>query len=143
MANLPEIYICSEDASSIGRMMIEVASADALTDDARLALSEKLFEAFIVSQRALPHGTVRLNSRVTYDELPSGTRRTFEIVAPHAADAAQGRISVLSPIGRALLGHRIGSVVDVPLHAGRKLLAHVVAVEAGAPRGDRAALAPA
>jgi transcription elongation GreA/GreB family factor len=143
MANLPQIYICSEDASSIGRMMLELACADALTDDARLALSEKLFEAYIVSQRALPYGTVRLNSRVTYDELPSGMRRTFAIVAPRAADTAAGRISVLSPIGRALLGHRIGSVVDVPLHAGPKLLAQIVAVEAGVPRSDPAALASA
>ncbi len=143
MANLPETFICSEDASEIGRMMLELASADALTDDVRLALSEKLFEAFIVSQRALPYGTVRLNSRVTYDELPVGTRRTFEIVAPRAADAGAGRISVMSPIGRALLGHRLGSMVDVPLHAGRSLSVQIVAVEASRRRSDEPALAPA
>lgn len=143
MANLPEIFICSEDASEIGRMMLELASADALADDVRLALSEKLFEAFIVSRRALPYGTVRLHSRVTYDELPAGTRRTYEIVAPRFADAGAGRISVMSPIGRALLGHRLGSTVEVPLHAGGRLSVQIVAVEPGMRRTGEAALAPA
>lgn len=140
MANPPEIFICSEDAAAIGRIL-ETRAQEA--GEARLELSRKLFEAFVVSQRALPYGTVRLNSRVTYVELPSGPHRVVTIVAPRDADLAAGRISVLSPVGRALLGHAAGGVVHVPLHAGRTLSLRIAAVEATESRSDEAAAASA
>jgi regulator of nucleoside diphosphate kinase len=52
-----------------------------------------------------------MNSHVTYIEEPGGARHNVTLVHPRRANPAEGRISVLSPIGRALLGRRPGAVV--------------------------------
>jgi regulator of nucleoside diphosphate kinase len=46
---------------------------------------------------------ITMNSRVTYVEEPGGEHRTVTLVHPRKANALEGRISVLSPVGRALL----------------------------------------
>lgn len=142
MAKLPEIFICSEDAAALGRLLDEHSHPLRPGEDARIELSQKLFDAIIVSRLALPFGTVRLGSRVTYEELPSGPRRVVTIVGPRAVDASAGLISVFSPVGRALLGHVVGGTVEVPLFAGRTLNVRIAAVEAAEAGADRV-LAPA
>jgi regulator of nucleoside diphosphate kinase len=47
---------------------------------------------------------IRMNSRVTYVAEPDGERRSVTLVHPREANALEGRISVLSPVGHALLG---------------------------------------
>ena len=68
-------------------------------------------------------GTVVFGSRVTFDR-DDGRRQTFRIVGEDEADAAQGSVSYVSPLARALLGRAVG---DVALVAGREV--QVVAVE--------------
>jgi transcription elongation factor GreA len=65
-------------------------------------------------------GIVALGSRVEVDE--DGEREAFQLVHPHEANAAEGRISIVSPVGKALLGHRVGDEVLVPLPAGDRRL---------------------
>jgi hypothetical protein len=57
-----------------------------------------------------------MNSKVTYRVEPGGERRSVILVHPIEADASIGRISVLSPVGRALLGRAPGSVVRPAAH---------------------------
>jgi regulator of nucleoside diphosphate kinase len=133
MAKLPDIFISSDDAAAIVRMLDDRTGGGALTVDARDRLAEKLAEAFIVPQRALPRGVVRLDSHVVYEELPAGPRRHVAIVNPRDADATAGRISVLSPVGRALLGNAAGAVIEVPLPAGRSMCVRIVELDAREP----------
>ena len=132
--SLTEIFISSTDAQELDRLLSDTAQRDH-SAESTLALSTKLFEAQIVGTRALPYGTVRLNSTVTYEELPARTRRRVTLVTPREADARVGRISVLSPVGRALLGHARGRVVEIPLPAGRQQPVRVV--EVAPPAVDR------
>lgn len=74
--------------------------------------------------------TVRVGFTVTYEELPAGTRRRVTLVIPREADASAGRISVLSPVGRALLGRTKGHVVPVSLPMGREVSVRVLQVTA-------------
>jgi regulator of nucleoside diphosphate kinase len=128
MAKAPETFICADDAAAIARLLHDDAAAQAA--EARDDLAEKLREANIVPRRALPRGIVRLDSQVLYEELPSGARRQVAIVNPRHANATLGRVSVLSPIGRALLGNAVGAVVEVPLPAARSLLVRIVDIGA-------------
>jgi regulator of nucleoside diphosphate kinase len=66
---------------------------------------------------------------VTYEELPARAHRRVTLVVPRQADAGAGRISVLSPVGRALLGQPSGRVVDIELPMGRQLSVHIRRVE--------------
>ncbi len=65
-----------------------------------------------------PARRVTLFALVDYEEIPVGTRHTIMVVPPKHADERQGRISTFAPMGRALLGVPVGSVVDVPLPNG-------------------------
>lgn len=65
-------------------------------------------------------GVVSLGSRVEVEE--DGERESFQLVDPREANAAEGRISTLSPVGKALLGHRVGDEIVVPLPAGDRRL---------------------
>jgi regulator of nucleoside diphosphate kinase len=79
-----------------------------------------------------PTGVVRLNSVVEYEEIPIGPRRTIKLVVPASADERESRISSFAPMGRALLGVHVGSIVDVPLPDGNSLCVQVMAVRSGA-----------
>jgi regulator of nucleoside diphosphate kinase len=70
-------------------------------------LSEELQRASIIP-RAKAAQVVRLGARVTYRDLDSGAARTLELGLPAEASIDEGRISVLTPIGAALLGLSAG-----------------------------------
>lgn len=86
--------------------------------------------------RSLARGTDRsavaaLNSVVEYEDLADGRRARALLVHPTESDAGHGRISVLSPVGRALLGRRAGHDVEVTLPSGDTRSLMIVAVHEG------------
>ena len=72
--------------------------------------------------------TATMNTRVEFEDLDSGQRESVWLVHPVGADARAGRISVLSPVGRALLGKRAGQDVEVMLPSGDARDLMVIAV---------------
>jgi regulator of nucleoside diphosphate kinase len=134
MSPTSDIFISTGDARELDRVLSDHLHRDE-TGETALELSAKLFEAQVVAPEALPHGTVRLDSTVTYEELPGRTRRRVTLVPPRNADASAGRISILSPVGRALLGNALGHVVHVVLPTGRQQSVRVV--EVSPPHRDR------
>ena len=88
-------------------------------DFARLAplacdktLAEELDRATVVPVERMPGNVVRMHSRVTYLDEYSGERREAELVFPDEADLARGKISVLAPVGSALLGLQEGQTIE-------------------------------
>ena len=92
---------------------------------ALIPLAGALAQARRVSTEALSEDRVAMGSTVTYVEEPAGTRRTVMVTYPADADLALRKISVLSPIGRSLLGRRRGDIVDVALPGDRLLEIHI------------------
>lgn len=121
-----DLFIAQADAQAINRMLIESERRE--SEDSSTELASKLFDAQVLDPRSLPHGTVRLNSAVDYDELPAGRRRRVVLVSPQQADPRAGRISVFSPIGRALLGNVVGRTVAVTLPTGQPLTLRIADV---------------
>jgi regulator of nucleoside diphosphate kinase len=87
-----------------------------------------MMEARLVPNSELPATRVAMNSSVTYRD-SSGVKRTVRVVHPRDADPAARRISVLSPVGRALLGRERGSTVTVSLPGGRGVDLRILDVE--------------
>jgi len=71
-------------------------------------LARELERAVVVEPDELDHGFVRLHSQVEYLDLLSGRTRTLEVVPPEEADIDRRRVSVLSPVGAALIGLTAG-----------------------------------
>lgn len=84
------------------------------------SLAMELQRATIVDQHAVPADVVTMNSEVVYEDCDTRVRRTVKIVYPQHADAGRGHISVLAPIGSALLGLRVGQTIEWQVPAGTK-----------------------
>ena len=83
-------------------------------------LAGELHRAVIVEPRAVPADIVTMNSLVVYEDCETFQRRKVELVYPKDADAARGRVSVLAPIGSALLGLRVGQTIEWEVPTGKK-----------------------
>lgn len=78
------------------------------------------------SQRVVPDNVpgdvVTMNSTVCLTDLESGEEMTYTLVFPKEADIRQGRLSVLAPIGTAMLGHRVGDTFEWQVPDGTRRL---------------------
>ncbi len=63
---------------------------------------------------------VTMNSIVTFEDIASGYKRTVRLVYPEHADSSWDRVSILSPLGSALLGLRVGQEFDWILPQGKR-----------------------
>ena len=117
-----EIFVSARDAEALATMLSAHRRANALEADASDELADLLMEARLVPPERLPRDRVALHSTATYEEQPSGKRRTVTLVMPENADSAKARISVLSPIGLALIGRQRGSVVKAATPNGKRLI---------------------
>ena len=75
-------------------------------------LEAKLAAANVVPPEFMPEDAVSLSSKVRYTNLDTGEERVYTVVFPAEADIGRERVSVLSPIGTALIGAVAGDVVD-------------------------------
>lgn len=85
-------------------------------------LEEEVDRAVVVDPDHLPPDVVTLDSRVQLIDLDSGEELLFAVVLPSRANADEGRISVLAPLGMAVLGYRSGDVIEWDVPGGRRRL---------------------
>ena len=83
------------------------------------ALAEELELAIVVPSDRIPKDVVTMNSRLIYVDESTGQTREVELVYPSEADPVAGRISVLAPVGCALLGLSAGQSIDWNLPSGQ------------------------
>jgi regulator of nucleoside diphosphate kinase len=129
MASYNDLLISTGDAESLASVVGDGRRPNGFETAAADALAEVLMEARVVPSGSLPADRVAMNSKVAYREEPGGGRRTVAVVPPGEAKPSAGRISVLSPVGRALLGRRVGSVAAISVPGGRALTIRVLGVE--------------
>lgn len=111
-----------------------VSSEDAVLLSALERHADRRREALDLAIGARRIATAALDSVVEYEDAADGRRARAVLVHPTEADAGRGRISVLSPVGRALLGRRAGHEVDVILPSGDTRTLVIVAVHEGSER---------
>jgi len=83
-------------------------------------LKHRLAEMSMVDFSKIPHDRVGLGSRVVLLDVGKDEEITYNLVTSEEADAAHGRISTTSPIGRALVGKEVGDVVKVTIPGGTR-----------------------
>ncbi|MED5619647.1 GreA/GreB family elongation factor [Ideonella sp. BN130291] len=82
----------------------------------------------IVPSREVPPDVVTMYSQVLLQDLQTGQRSTLTLCYPADAEPAAGFVSVLSPVGRSLLGLRVGSVARWATPVGEDKSAEVLAI---------------
>lgn len=81
-------------------------------------LHEELSRGARVPAEKVPSDVVTMRSQVRVRDVKTGQVDTYTVVYPHETDAEDGRISVLAPLGMALLGARVGATVEFNTPAG-------------------------
>lgn len=107
-------------------------------------LSAELNNAVVVDSCRVPPDVVTMNSRVLFEDESTSERRAVTIVFPQQADASPGSISVLAPIGTALLGLAVGQSIVWPFPDGEahclRVLRIIYQPEADETPGQHAAV---
>ena len=104
---LEELIAVAEEFSNHGR------------EDLR-ALAGELAIAAVVSPKAVPQDVVTMNSRVVLRDVDTSEEMTYSLVFPQNADVDAGAISILAPVGTAILGYSEGDVIEWPVPSGMR-----------------------
>lgn len=105
----PEIVLTHEDFRAICTLLADPPISIRRTAE---RLDEEIARARLVPSSAVGSDVVTMNTRVIVEELTSNVRRIVTVVYPDEADREEGRVSVLSPLGSALIGLRVGQTIE-------------------------------
>jgi len=113
-----QIYITEFDKSRLEEL-IAVAGEFGDHDRSDLeSLAGELEQAEIVSSKDVPPDVVTMNSKVVLRDLTTSEKMTYVLVFPIDANIDEGAISVLAPVGTAILGYAKGDVVEWRVPSG-------------------------
>lgn len=124
-AILPEIIVTESDYERLAAILDSRRSGDPLASSLRAEIDR----ADVVESTEVPGDLVTMNSRVVLEDPETTERFDVTLVYPSAADFDAGRLSVLAPVGAALLGLRVDQTIDWPLPNGRVRTIRVVSVD--------------
>jgi regulator of nucleoside diphosphate kinase len=111
---LPPILVSSEDRT---RLLELVSHAEGPVAE---QLEHELDRAEVLPLHDVPSDVIVMDSEVEYEELGTGRRRQLRLVYPREADGAAGRVSILAPLGCALLGLRVAQEIDWKMPGGKR-----------------------
>ena len=100
-ATLPPITLTADNHERLGRLVD--AASEGVPAEADF-LAREIDRAAVVAPERIPPSVVTMNSRCVFRDDSSGRDRTVTLVYPEDEDVAAGKISVLTPIGAALIG---------------------------------------
>ncbi|WP_407280965.1 nucleoside diphosphate kinase regulator [Aromatoleum evansii] len=92
-------------------------------------LRAELERAIVLPVESIQTNVVTMNARVHYRDEKTGLDREVQIVFPDEADIAQGKVSVLAPVGAALIGLSVGQAIDWDFPDGTERRLTVIAVD--------------
>lgn len=113
--NLPVITISERDALRLQNMIQTHAAANT---EHLGKLKAELDRARIMPEAELPGNVIAMNSTVELEDLEDGEILTYTLVFPENADVESGKISILAPLGMAMLGFKVGDEFEWPVPAG-------------------------
>lgn len=105
------IYITQHDLDRLEELIAVARKADTLDMDYLDKLDDALLAKTSIGSRAVPPDVITMNSRVRLTDPLTGQTQDYTLVFPANADAAAGRISVLAPLGTAMLGAAYGQTI--------------------------------
>ncbi len=123
MENNSQLILSETDFNKLKRLLLV---ADPVTAD---LLEEELGRAKVVLDEELPGDIVSMNSQVLFKDILNKKESLITLVYPHEAKLEEQKISVLAPIGSALIGLRVGQSIHWPIREGQKRELKVISVQ--------------
>lgn len=114
------IYLTQTDAGKIRELLRESANAGYRGSLYIKQLEGELNRAVIVEEKDFPQDAISMNSSVVLLDLDANEQMELTLVFPDQADVSRGRISVLAPIGAAMVGYRAGDTFEWNTPEGKR-----------------------
>jgi regulator of nucleoside diphosphate kinase len=117
------IYITEVDLARL-RKLIEAASDSGVDSNTPYMnkLEDELDRANIVDPKEIAMDAITMRSKVRLKDLESRKEMIYSLVFPNEADVDEGRISVLAPVGTAMIGYRVGDIIEWEVPSGLRRL---------------------
>jgi len=107
-----EIYITEFDLERLNNLIINSYNTNKDLKPYLDNLISELKRAHIVLPKEIPPDVVTMNSRVCILDMENDEESEYTLVFPDNADLVNNKISVLAPIGTAILGYRVGDIIQ-------------------------------
>lgn len=136
MRNLQNIVITKVDRARLQTVIDRALEHGNESRPYVVDLQRELDRAEVVDPASAPSGLVVMNSTVCLRDLDSNESETYVLVYPRDADISCNRISVLAPVGTAIIGCQVGDVVTWSVPRGRVQLRIEDVIPPGPPQGE-------
>jgi regulator of nucleoside diphosphate kinase len=114
------ISITEYDFRRLSKLVLDTRHRGGQVGNALRNLWQEITRAEVVAPTNIPPDVITMNSTVRLMDLDRGVTETYTLVFPAHADITQGRISILSPVGTAILGYRVGDQFEWEVPAGKR-----------------------
>ncbi len=116
------IYITEQDRKRLLDLIMDAQSGGYRGSVYLEKLRGELDRAQIVPSREIPGDIITMNSRVALVDLDTREEEIYTLVYPENANTSEGKVSILAPVGTAMLGYRVGDVFEWEVPAGKRRL---------------------
>ena len=120
MRDNKSIYVTEEDLLQLRRLLTSKGRLEGHDKQYLRDLKDELDRAVVVPRKDMPHRVLTMDSRFLLKDLDTGDVAEYTLVSPGQADIRRGKLSVLAPIGTALLGYQESDTVEWHVPAGIK-----------------------
>lgn len=118
----PALRLSSVDHQRLSLLVASVLSAQTRPSETLTSLRRELERAEVVAPELLPENVVAMGSRVEIEDLENGEVDAYTLVFPEHADADRGHLSILAPIGTAIIGFTEGDTFEWSTPGGTRKL---------------------
>jgi regulator of nucleoside diphosphate kinase len=120
----PPLVVSRLDCERIEALLEQPGNAGPGLD----GLRDELARAELREPRDMPRDVITMNSTARFRDDASGSEREITLVYPRDVDGSSDRVSILAPVGSALLGLRVGQAIEWPVPGGRTIRLQVLEV---------------
>lgn len=116
------LYITDCDMTRLKELVEVLERSNTIDRQHQVRLKEELDRAEVIPAEAAPASLITMSSRVWIRDLDTGEEKILTLVYPQFADIEDNKISVLAPIGTALLGYQVGDTIEEEVPGGKRSL---------------------
>ena len=120
--NQPSIFITTKDVEKLRDLIRDAYHTEYHGSDYLKKLAEEIEKASVVQPDQIPSNVITLNSTARLVDRETKEEMVYSLVFPEDADTSQGKISILAPIGTAMLGYKAGNTFEWDTPGGKRII---------------------
>jgi regulator of nucleoside diphosphate kinase len=120
--NQPSIFLTTKDVEKLRDLIREAFHTEYRGSDYLKQLAGEIEKASVVEPNQIPSDVITLNSTARLIDRETKEEMVYTLVFPEDADTSQGKISILAPIGTAMLGYKVGDTFEWDTPGGKRII---------------------